>query len=210
MSRTSSSTILHTPAQVPAANPSLRSPSEDRWDQALDLLNNDDKVELLKDRGSKGCLDILEEALSIANEKKKLCREKQWTYTKSNGKVIIIRDLFEKLVEWVKRFKEVGDIIVSYDPGHAALPWAAVRFLLTIAIEDAQTFGSMIEGIEQVASLIARYRVVEELYIEPGLKDETGVEGAILELYVAILKFESSAIRFYEAKTGGKRLFTEP
>lgn len=27
---------------------------------------------------------------------------------------------------------EVGDVAVSYDPGHAALPWALVRFLLKV------------------------------------------------------------------------------
>lgn len=27
----------------------------------------------------------------------------------------------------------IGDTIVQYDPGHAALPWAAVRFVLQVS-----------------------------------------------------------------------------
>ncbi|KAI5813443.1 hypothetical protein BZA77DRAFT_358084 [Pyronema omphalodes] len=38
----------------------------------------------------------------------------------------------QKLIKWMDRFKEVGDIIVQYDAGHAALPWAGVRLLLKV------------------------------------------------------------------------------
>lgn len=33
---------------------------------------------------------------------------------------------------WVNKFKEVVDVAIQYDPVHAALPWAAVRFLLQV------------------------------------------------------------------------------
>lgn len=36
-----------------------------------------------------------------------------------------------KILEWINKFK-VGDIIVQYDPGYSALPWAAFRFLLKV------------------------------------------------------------------------------
>jgi hypothetical protein len=29
-------------------------------------------------------------------------------------------------------FKQVGDVAVQYDPAHAALPWAGIRFLLQV------------------------------------------------------------------------------
>jgi hypothetical protein len=206
MSRSSSLVVLQTPAQFSANNSPLRltSPSEERWAQALALLNENDRLQLHIDTNSKDYLGILNEVLDIAEEKKKLCREKAWKYKKRNGKVIIIRDLLEKLVGWVKRFREVVDVAVSYDPGHAALPWAALRFLLTIAIQDTQIFGAMMEGIGNVALLVARYALLERIYVEPELDDETGIERALVDLYVGILKFESSAIRFYGAKKTGK------
>jgi len=36
-------------------------------------------------------------------------------------------------VEWVKKFRDVGDVVVQYDPTHAALPWAGVRLLLQVS-----------------------------------------------------------------------------
>lgn len=56
----------------------------------------------------------------------------RWKYKKSNGEDVILRDLFEKMAKWVNKFKEFGDIAVQYDPAHAALPWACVRFLLQV------------------------------------------------------------------------------
>jgi len=38
----------------------------------------------------------------------------------------------DRLVGWITKFKEVGDIAVQYDPVHAALPWAGVRFILLV------------------------------------------------------------------------------
>lgn len=35
---------------------------------------------------------------------------------------------------WIQKFIEVGDIAIQYDPGHAALPWAAVRFVLMVCL----------------------------------------------------------------------------
>lgn len=40
--------------------------------------------------------------------------------------------MFSKIAVWIQKFVEVGDVAVSYDPGYAALPWAAVRFLLKV------------------------------------------------------------------------------
>ena len=50
----------------------------------------------------------------------------------SSGKTFVVRDAFEKLAAWTTRFIEVGDVAVQYDPAHAALPWAAVRFILKV------------------------------------------------------------------------------
>jgi hypothetical protein len=55
--------------------------------------------------------------------------------------VIIIRDQLEKVVVWLEKFKAIGDIAVNFDPIHAALPWAGVRFLLLVsAITPVSTY----------------------------------------------------------------------
>jgi len=48
------------------------------------------------------------------------------------GDVIVMNDIAMKILRWVHKFNEIGDIIVQYDPGHTALPWAALRFLLKV------------------------------------------------------------------------------
>jgi len=49
------------------------------------------------------------------------------------GKEIIIRDVAGKIIFWLNKFKAIGDIAVNFDPVHAALPWAGVRFLLQVS-----------------------------------------------------------------------------
>ena len=46
---------------------------------------------------------------------------------------MILRDVFEKISLYIKKFAEIIDIVVQYDPVHAALPWAGVRLLLTVS-----------------------------------------------------------------------------
>ena len=47
-------------------------------------------------------------------------------------KEIDMQGTADRLVGWITKFKEIGDIAVQYDPVHAALPWAGVRFILLV------------------------------------------------------------------------------
>lgn len=95
----------------------------------MEALDDDEKLNIDFKRTDK--LEILKDILVAVGEKKKLCLEKRWKYKKGD-KQIIIRDQLEKVVEWVNKFKQVGDSAVQYDPAHASLPWAAVRFFLQV------------------------------------------------------------------------------
>lgn len=103
-------------------------PANNLWDKALQALDEEDKASI---NFSTNKLDILEDILAAAAEKQRMCLEKRWKYKKGN-KEIIIRDQLEKIVAWVDKFKQIGDQVVQYDPGHAALPWAGVRFFLQV------------------------------------------------------------------------------
>ena len=48
------------------------------------------------------------------------------------GEDVVLRDVGMKILRWVDKFKQIGDITIQYDPGHAALPWAGFRFLLQV------------------------------------------------------------------------------
>ena len=60
-------------------------------------------------------------------------REGPWKIT-VRGEDIVLRDVGMKILQWIDRFKQIGDIAVQYDPRHAALPWMLFRFLLQVSL----------------------------------------------------------------------------
>lgn len=64
-------------------------------------------------------------------------REK-WRYTRRSEETVILWDLFDKVVNWIDIFKQIGDVAVQNDPVHAALPLAGVRFILQVAANKLQ------------------------------------------------------------------------
>ena len=98
------------------------------WDKAVESLKDKHKYHIDFQRTDKSAIlrDILEE---IQN-KKQLCIERRPRYKRKNGEFVVLYDVYEKMTKWIIKFKEIGAI--QYDPGHAALPWAAVRFFLQV------------------------------------------------------------------------------
>jgi seryl-tRNA synthetase len=71
--------------------------------------------------------------VQTVGEAKQECEQKQWViFTNKLGETVKIQDLLGKIIGWVNKFKEVGDNAVQYDPVHAALPWAMIRFFLQV------------------------------------------------------------------------------
>jgi len=97
------------------------------WDEAFDKLSDDDKKSLPFTDDDKR--NYLERVLKTTVESRDVCRKKGLKF-KFREKTFVVRDLADKILSWVEKFKEVGDIAVQYDPGHAALPWAGIRLLL--------------------------------------------------------------------------------
>lgn len=77
-----------------------------------------------------------QEALDLVNQQVKVVKDKRLVVRTPKGGVIIVRDVLEKVAHWIKRFLQVGDVIVNYDPGHTALPWAAVRLILQVCSDQ--------------------------------------------------------------------------
>lgn len=106
----------------------------DLWASALARLNEvDRKYSKFDGQGSLGVLSDLQVLTEKARDQ---CIKKRWRFTRpgSTSETIVIRDLFSKIVVWIELFKQIGDNAVQYDPIHAALPWAGVRFVLQVRI----------------------------------------------------------------------------
>ena len=96
------------------------------WDEAAKLARGSDNLDIEEDLiGSSISIDDIQ---IVVQNKLEDCKKKRWSYTKSNGQKVVIWEMLEKTLRWVHKFKEIGDVVVQYDPGHAALPWAVVRF----------------------------------------------------------------------------------
>lgn len=146
----------------------------------------------------------VEDVLQYAKLMRERCDEKRWRYRNKKGEEVILRDVFAKIVTWVDKFKQVGDTIVQYDPVHAALPWAAVRFVLQIAVNDQQVFGAMAEGLELVSNLITRCAVWEDLYLMKQSAMQDQFIEALIKLYEAVLIYLGKAGKYYKQNSAGK------
>jgi len=74
---------------------------------------------------------MLLNAFNSAKDKQRLCENRRWTFT-IRGHIVRLGDEADKVVRWLDRFKQVGDIAVNADPMHAGLPWVGIRFLLEV------------------------------------------------------------------------------
>jgi ankyrin repeat protein len=186
------------PKKSAPANAGFNAP--DLWNEALKVLSLDDQLAIGAQKGDKA--EILERLLAVTDEKKELCLKKRWKYRKKDGD-IIIRDQLEKVTAWIQKFKDVGNAVAQYDPGHISLPWAGVLFLLQISLNDSQTFGEMIEGLEVVAHTLTRYTIMEQLYLCSGpvssIYDQ--LRENLIKLYVSILRYLARAKAYFSKST---------
>ena len=97
------------------------------WKEAFDRLSGDDKECLLVTDDGKG--DYLERVLKTTVESRDVCHEKGLKF-KFGEKTYVVRDLADKILSWVEKFKQIGDVAVQCDPAHAALPWTGIQLLL--------------------------------------------------------------------------------
>lgn len=67
--------------------------------------------------------------VELTRQKQQQCDDNAFKF-RFCGQDVILRDYAEKVITFLQKFKTIGDVAESFDPVHAALPWAGVRFLL--------------------------------------------------------------------------------
>ena len=106
--------------------------SDDLWAKAYQKLPDELKQQLVMNNCvTADRLQTLQDILETAVQAKDTSMAKRLTL-KLGDKVINVHEIADRLVGWITRFKEIGDIAVQYDPVHTALPWAGVRFILLV------------------------------------------------------------------------------
>jgi len=126
LSPTPSGSVLQQPAPpVPTTGG-----GNDLWTEAYHKLPNELKQQLSKNAPADK-LQTLQNMLQVAIQAKEANKAKR-LMLKWGDKEIDVQETADRLVGWITKFREVGDIAVQYDPVHAALPWAGVRFILLV------------------------------------------------------------------------------
>ena len=101
--------------------------NRDLWDVTFAKLPSKDQQTLRSGLGLPVTIEDVRASIAEARVK----ADKKWTIKVQRGD-INLRVHFDKIVHWVQEFVAIGDTLVTYDPGHAAVPWAAMRFLLQV------------------------------------------------------------------------------
>ncbi|KAI0104640.1 ankyrin repeat and SOCS box protein 7 [Nemania sp. FL0031] len=116
-----------------------------------------------------------------------------------------VQDVLDKIVVWVNKFKEVGDMAVQYDTAHAALPWAVIRFFLQMAVNDCDTYGNMLQAVEEVTNIVATYTELETRVLLRRSVLTRQLSAALLKLYKDVLHFLAEAHKYYKQHTITRR-----
>jgi len=128
--------LLHrSPSPRPATTASQQTtphdPSAERGDNDLWTTAHNKLPEELKQKLGTDKLETLQGVFQAATQAKEANMASRLKL-KWGGKDFDVQETADRLIGWITKFKEVGDIAAQYDPGHAVLPWAGVRFILLV------------------------------------------------------------------------------
>lgn len=115
------------------------------------------------------------------------------------GENLFVQDVLQNVFRWVKKFVEVGDVAVSFDPGHAALPWAMLRFVLQAAINNLEKHAAVLEGVERISYYLV-WTKIEERHLAISFEAQDQLQADFVKLYKVMLEFMARSIRFLRDK----------
>ncbi|KAJ4419129.1 hypothetical protein N0V82_005142 [Gnomoniopsis sp. IMI 355080] len=135
--------------------------------------------------------DPISGLIAALQQKQETCQQKRW-HVRIGERDIILRDVAAKVISVLDVFKAVGDTAVSANPGVAALPWAFIRFLLQVAIEERSQMYALLSSIESISRISSRCRVYEVLFMTgtmlPSHGADSELQNALVVTYAHVLK----------------------
>lgn len=171
--------------------------SEDLWIEALRQLSDDDQQHVQTiNAGTK--LEVIADLIDLTKTSYENCLKKRWKFTRKSGEVVNIRDLLSKVIKWLHMFRMVGDNMMQYDPHHAAIPWAGVRFLLQIALNDVEKNGHILEAAAEIAQTVNYCQVLELQHLPSTSRGSILFKDVLTRLYAAILECLAKVKAYFE------------
>ncbi|RSL98873.1 hypothetical protein CEP52_010064 [Fusarium oligoseptatum] len=102
----------------------------------------------------------------------------------------------KKVISTLTKFAVLGDVAVSVDPVHAALPWVAVRLVLMTVTAGSELREKLLGGLARVTSLFLQCNMYQRIYMDSDLATAALLEDALDHLKTAIVEAYSSSLRF--------------
>ncbi|KAI3323881.1 hypothetical protein HD806DRAFT_544007 [Xylariaceae sp. AK1471] len=176
------------------------------WNEALTHLDESEKHKGIKILiGELGCdstnqLDVKSLAVAV-QEKINVAFQTQQHDSRAHR-------VIENSVAVLGKFLSAVDVAVSFDPVHAALPWAAVRSVLVFVTSSSELQSQLLAGISMVASLLAQCDTYQRLYMAPDFilrppePPLSKLKTSIVQTYAKSQLFLSFAIQQQQSKIG--------
>lgn len=95
------------------------------WDLALEKLSREEQDQITA--GGIRKVDALAHLHFDLRGKMDFYASKEW---RIGG--VKVRAILSRILHWVDKFKEIGDVVVQFDPAHASIPWACFRMILMV------------------------------------------------------------------------------
>ncbi|KAL2835343.1 hypothetical protein BJY01DRAFT_252764 [Aspergillus pseudoustus] len=180
------------------SKPTIRT-SDDLWKQAAASLSEEDQKNL--DFRCPDKLEILSDLLCLTEKEIQRCEKGCISFRRKSGEKVFARDLFAKIVKWIQHFKHIGDVAVQYDPAHASLPWAGIRFLLNVLVSDFNTAELILEHATTLAEMIPRYTIFEQTFLQSTSSAALELKRALTNLYSKMLLYLAKAKAYFQIRT---------
>ncbi|KAJ3954087.1 hypothetical protein N0V92_009425 [Colletotrichum tropicale] len=151
------------------------------WAKAVERLPDDVREWLTgldagqEPRPSIADAQFIDELISQAQKKQKEVEKNRHSFSLKAGKhKMELRPLFDNMVKWIAKFKGIGDVVSSFDPVHAALPWAAFRFVLQHLVAEHEHSDKFVKLLASMPRLLFTGRIFELVYTKNTMHlDET-------------------------------------
>lgn len=181
--------------------------SSELWSRAFQALSEKDRRAVNFDTQTVH-KSIVEDILATAKAKQKDKLDSSLKI-KLGDRTIVIRKVFDNIVDSITKFQDAADFLVSLDAsGHAALPWAGVKFFISIAVKDSKNFAAVLAGMEFVTREISYYGILEVFYLRRGFTATDQLSDALVNVYANVLKYLSKAKQYYEQHTLPRAMLT--
>jgi hypothetical protein len=132
-------------APAPSQSPAYTTNGSSILADALEALKHEDRQTiraLLLPANAISIDAAIGEAYDCARALQQREANNRWSWT-CNDRRVNFSDQWNKIVQFLDKFKSVGDVVANVDPVHVGIPWAGVRTLLEVCIRQDDTLSPM-------------------------------------------------------------------